>query len=149
MWAFISIQTVICGNNILLNRLSEAGFSVPLLRFFSSYLVDRRQFVRLGNFISEPYFTQSGVSHGSNLRPLLFTILVNDIGCAVKTASCLLFADDMKVPNNYLWSRSHHFFAILPSRTELYWNFPISHGIHLVNHLTTVAPVWFVFYEWK
>ena len=84
-------------NDVLINRLGEAGFSPTLLNFFSSYLADRRQYVRFNNFESNLYFTRSGVSQGSNLGPLLFTILVNGLGRVVRETRCLMFADDLKL----------------------------------------------------
>jgi hypothetical protein len=84
-------------NDILLHKLVLMGFSSQLVKFFSNYLRDRRQFVKIGNFTSSDYYVRSGVSQGSTLGPLLFLIFINDLPHNVITAKCLLFADDLKL----------------------------------------------------
>lgn len=84
-------------NNILLTKLSAAGFTPRLLLLFADYLRDRKQFVRLGCYESAPYHTRSGVSQGSLLGPLLFCLMVNDLPTCPKSGMCLLYADDLKL----------------------------------------------------
>jgi hypothetical protein len=84
-------------NDVLLNKLSSIGFSPSLLRLFSSYLRDRRQFVRLGCYDSDYYHTKSGVSQGSLLGPFLFTVMVNDLADGLEIGRPLLYADDLKI----------------------------------------------------
>lgn len=84
-------------NDILLRKLAVMGFAPKLVDFFSNYLRDRRQFVRVGGFQSGDYFTRSGVSQGSTLGPQLFLIFINDLPNSVTRSKCLLFADDLKL----------------------------------------------------
>lgn len=84
-------------NDVLLRKLSSIGFSPSLLKLFASYLKDRKQFVRLGCFDSALYSTNSGVSQGSLLGPLLFTIMANDLPDCLEIGQPLLYADDFKV----------------------------------------------------
>lgn len=84
-------------NDVLLEKLAKAGFTPHLLKFFSEYLRNRRQYVHYKGFVSEPYFTFSGVSQGSNLGPLEFLLFIDDLPETVSTAGCLLFADDLKL----------------------------------------------------
>lgn len=84
-------------NDILLQKLRCIGFTPNLLAFFADYLRDRQQFVKYGIYVSEPYFTPSGVSQGSVLGPLLFLVMINDLVRNVKFAKCLLYADDLKL----------------------------------------------------
>lgn len=84
-------------NDILLLKLSEFGFTPKLLKFFSSYLSNRRQYVRVAGHESDDYYTRSGVSQGSTLGPTLFLLMINDLPKAVTTAKCLMFADDLKL----------------------------------------------------
>ncbi|CAH2109000.1 unnamed protein product [Euphydryas editha] len=84
-------------NDVLLKKLAGVGFTPHLLNFFASYMRDRQQYVEYAGHRSEPYFTWSGVSQGSNLGPLQFIIMINDLPKVVKDANCLLFADDLKL----------------------------------------------------
>lgn len=58
---------------------------------------NRRQYVEYAGYKSNPYLVRSGVSQGSNLGPLEFIIMVNDLPQVIKNSSCLLFADDLKM----------------------------------------------------
>jgi hypothetical protein len=84
-------------NDILLEKLAKIGFVPNLLKFFCSYLGDRRQFVKINGYESDCYFTRSGVSQGSTLGPTLFLIMINDLPLTVHTSTCLMFADDLKL----------------------------------------------------
>lgn len=84
-------------NDVLLTKLDDIGFSPKLIKFFASYLRDRKQYVQHGIFISSQYHTRSGVSQGSILGPLLFGIMINDLESSVRFAKCLLYADDLKL----------------------------------------------------
>ena len=60
-------------HTILLDRLSRYfGFSHTVLRWFSSYLTVRIQFVTIGNTTSSSRRLEFGVLHGSILGPLSF-----------------------------------------------------------------------------
>lgn len=63
--------------DILLNKLFQISFSPKLLKLFANYLCDRQQYVKHGCLVSKPYNTRSGVSQGSILGPLLFTVTIN------------------------------------------------------------------------
>ncbi|PZC77634.1 hypothetical protein B5X24_HaOG203142 [Helicoverpa armigera] len=84
-------------NDVLLRKLADIGCTLHLLQFFVSYMKDRQQYVDYNGFESEPYYTRSGVSQGSNLGPLEFIIMINSLPEVVRHATCLLFADDLKL----------------------------------------------------
>ena len=77
----------------LLHKLAGIGCSEFIIKWFSSYLSDRRQRVMLKGQTSYWASVLAGVPQGSILRPLLFLIYINDfvsyIGCSIR-----LFADD-------------------------------------------------------
>jgi Reverse transcriptase (RNA-dependent DNA polymerase) len=84
-------------NDILLQKLSQFGFSPRLLKLFAGYLGDRRQIVSYGGHCSVEYFTRSGVNQGSTLGPTLFSIFINSLPSVLSHTSCLMFADDVKI----------------------------------------------------
>lgn len=71
------------------------GFSDSLLGLITSYLSNRRQYVRVENSNSFMFLASSGVPQGSNLGPLLFILFINDLLDEIKVLG-LLFADDFK-----------------------------------------------------
>lgn len=84
-------------HDVLLVKLANASFTPHTLTFFASYMSNRRQYVDCTGHLSEPYFTKSDVSQGSNLGPLEFILMINDLLDNVKDSVCLLFADDLKL----------------------------------------------------
>lgn len=81
----------------LLQKLNHFGFSNDLVKFFSSYLHNRKQMVKYSDGFSDEFLVQSGVPQGSNLGPLLFLLFINDVVNCVQHSRVLLYADDMKI----------------------------------------------------
>lgn len=79
---------------ILLHKLAKLGIRGKTLDWFRSYLTDRRQLVKLGNFISNELNNSLGVSQGSILGPILFILYINDIPRSLEHCQSKLFADD-------------------------------------------------------
>ena len=80
-------------HDILLKKLSIIGFSDHTVKWFQSYLSNRKFMVNLENSFSEVSSISCGVPQGSILGPLLFLIYVNDMPMAVKY-NLFLYADD-------------------------------------------------------
>ena len=71
------------------------GIHDIVLKWFESFLSDRKQRVVLNGHKSMTIPVTSGVPQGSVLGPLLFTMFVNEIPSIV-SSPVLMFADDTK-----------------------------------------------------
>ena len=49
------------------------------LRLLTDYLTNRKQYVRFNNHNSDTTNISTGVPQGSILRPIIFSILINDL----------------------------------------------------------------------
>ena len=77
----------------LLVKLQMFGIDGPLLLWFRSYLIGRKQRVVINGQHSSWLTTTAGVPQGSILGPLLFLVFVNDLVDRLQT-NPFLFADD-------------------------------------------------------
>ena len=73
------------------------SFDDAFIELLSSYLSGRTQRVRINTSFSSCTAVPSGEPQGSILGPLLFLFFVNDLPDCVKSSSCYLFADDLKL----------------------------------------------------
>lgn len=81
---------------ITVAKLERLGVGGLMLRWFSSYLTDRRLTVELAGFSSESFTATSGVPQGSHLGPLIFLLYFNDVNTVIKGPR-LSYADDLKL----------------------------------------------------
>ena len=84
-------------HQILLSKMEHYGIRGTLLKWFESYLTDRKQFVYHNGESSSLKSISCGVPQGSVLGPLLFLIYVNDIPNMSSKLIFYLFADDTNI----------------------------------------------------
>jgi len=84
-------------HKLLLQKLQRYGIRSNILKWFDSYLSDRRQQVICNGVMSNPVDISIGVPQGSVLGPLLFLLFSNDIVNFVPGARINCYADDVVV----------------------------------------------------
>ena len=78
----------------LIDKLSNIGLSGISLKWFRSYLSDRKMYTFVNGTLSSTYSKLNrSVPQGSILGPLLFLIFINDMPLATDL-DCFLYADD-------------------------------------------------------
>ena len=81
-------------HTVRLQKMECIGFKESVIRWFQSYLSNRKFFVTLENFFSDAGLINCGVPQGSILGPLLFLIYINDLPQALNETESCLYADD-------------------------------------------------------
>ena len=84
-------------HNILLYKLNHYGIRGTALKWFESYLKNRKQFTQVNNVASDVGELDYGVPQGSILGPLLFIIYINDLPGIQKLSKFIMYADDANI----------------------------------------------------
>ena len=84
-------------HQILLLKLEHYGIRNESLKWFHSYLLDRKQYVSINGTKSDITTVKCGVPQGSVLGPLLFLLYINDLPNISSKLKIFLFADDTNI----------------------------------------------------
>ena len=81
----------------LLQHLIDIGLDHHIIQWIASYLLNRKQYVVVGEASSDTSSVVSGVPQGSVLGPLLFITYVNSVNSLVLTkgTQITMYADDI------------------------------------------------------
>ena len=82
---------------ILLRRMEKIGVRNGALKWFTSYLTNRKQIVSVGEFSSQAKEVEYGVIQGGTLSATLFLIYINALPLNIPHHKVYLFADDTSV----------------------------------------------------
>ena len=91
-------------HSLMLNKLEVYGLSKDSLQWFTSYLKDRSQLVKLGDKQSSVGIVRHGIPQGSILGPLSFIVFINDLPLYVTSSRIDLYANDTTLTSstNYI-----------------------------------------------
>ena len=87
----------------LLEKMKSHGVNGLALTWFTDYLFQRSQVVKLGQELSDPCPLTCGVPRGSILDPIMFLLFFNDFEYCLRHSNVAQFADDTVI---YLSSKS-------------------------------------------
>ncbi len=84
-------------HGILISKLEDIGASSTALKWFTSYVTNRCQTVRINSTLSDTLELTNGVPQGSILGPLLFSIYINDLPSIPQQCPADCYVDDTKL----------------------------------------------------
>ncbi len=76
------------------NKLTQLSMPTSVCQWITSFLTDRQQLVRLGEFSSTTCTISTGAPQGCVLSPLLFSLYMNDCTSKDPSVKLLQFADN-------------------------------------------------------
>ena len=116
-------------HSILLDKLSFYGIRGLPLKWFRSYLHERKFYVSIGESSSDVKFLSMGVPQGSILGPVLFLIYINDIINCSNSLNFTLYADDTTV--SYSDAKIENLYSVFNEETYNLYNWTLANKLSL------------------
>ena len=91
----------VCDHALVLKAVYDAGIRGTVGKYIEAWLEGRHQYVKFNGETSEKCDVTSSVVQGSNLGPLLFLLLKNDLNDYIKYGVIQDYADDCKISLKY------------------------------------------------
>ena len=106
LMAFVDFKKAfdLIDHQVLLSKLHLYRVADSAIKWFTSYLTGRSQFVTIDGQHSSRLPVNHGVPHGSVLGPILFLLYVNDIPLHLSYSSVDIFADDTTLSASTHWN---------------------------------------------
>ena len=90
----VTLGSTLVNHDILIQKLEHYGVQNKEIRWFRSYLTNRKQCCKVNGQLSDLESITTGVPQGSCLGPLLFIIYVNDLHFSLRHSDVNMYADD-------------------------------------------------------
>ena len=94
--AFVDFRKAfdVINHELLLKKLSIYWANDLSLKWFGSYLTERKQYVRINGYCSTSKQLLQGVPQGSIIGHILFLLFVNDMPLSIRDSTLDVYADD-------------------------------------------------------
>ena len=125
-------------HNLLLSKLSKMGLGPNCIGWLSSFLINRKISVKIGDHIGQPTSIGAGkgVPQGAVLSPLLFNLFIADLKCIIPDNVIVKqYADDIKVYVIYP-AKNTSAINVLQNFLNTFENWCFENGLKLSIHKT-------------
>ena len=125
-------------HKILTKKLELYGIKDCNLRWFESYLSNRKQFITYGDKQTNKETITCGVPQDSILGPILFLIFVNDLHKVTKYLDPIMFADDTNLFSSHKNIKTLS--QIVNSELKLVTEYVLFHKVTMCDSLPLQLP---------